>query len=206
MKAEFVIRSPGTPDDAMGRLGPELRRHGYSVEAAGPGRLRGTRGSRWLRPFSPRLEDWPTALAATALELDPRETLVILRYEIASGLHLVGALDRAVLEAEAALVEEALGTGKGRTLAEAVARVRRPVLVAASMNMVLAAAVVAFVGVLGGYRAWVVAMVALAVALLDGIVITAFADVILDGARGLPRISGARPVPTAPAPSRGVAD
>ncbi len=145
------------------------------------------RGSRRARLFSLRTELWPARLRVTFLPLGPETTGLLLRFEVETGFHLVGALDRAVLESEVAALEEYLVTGRRIPPAEGVQRVRRPVMTAAMLNMVLAAAVVAWIGVLGRFPLPWIAAAALAVAVLDGVVILAFADLVLEGARRLPR-------------------
>jgi hypothetical protein len=161
---------------------------GYEPIDDAAGALRFRRGSRWQRLLSLRIEEWPTTLRVLLFDVSGQATVVLLRYEVRTGLHLVGALDRAVLEAEAALLEDYLVTGRRRILADEIAPLRRPVLVATLLNMVIAVAVITWIGVMGDYPLPWVAVAAGIVAFLDGVVIMAFADLLLEGAHRSPRL------------------
>lgn len=196
MNGEYVFRTPGTVDSALEGVTPFFTGGGYEqIEGGGDGALHYVRGSRWQRVLSLRIEKWPTTLRVLLFDISEEETGVLLRYEVQTGLHLVGALDKAALEAEAALLEDYLLTGRRRDLADEVAPLRRPVLVATMLNMVIAVAIITWIGVMGDFPLPWVAVAAGVVAFLDGVVIMAFADLILEGARSTPRLRATSDAP-----------
>ncbi len=158
--------------------------------------IRLVRGSRMRRMLSLQIERWPTELDLVFFGEDDAQTGVVLRYRVATGLHLVGSLEKAILEAEAAVLQEHLSTGRVRTVASVAGSSRRPVMVAVMLNAVMAVAVVAVIGLMAGYHPVAVGLVALAVGLLDGVTISAFADIMVDGARALPRVKDSVPSPS----------
>lgn len=189
MKVELVFRTPGSPDSALEGVRLFFAGHGYrQVEEVGSG-LVFERGSRLQRLLSLRIEEWPTVLRVLVFDVSDVEAGVLLRYDVSTGLHLVGTLDHSVLEAEAALLEDYLLTGRRRDLTDEVAPLRRPILVATVLNMVIAIVIITWIGVMGDFPLHWVAVAAGIVAFLDGIVIMAFADLIVEGARRLPRLN-----------------
>ncbi len=189
MNAEFVFRTACSPSLAHDGVRLFFLGAGYVQVDDSAGVLCFQRGSGLRRMTSLKVERWPTTLRVVLLEVAPDQaTGVLLRYEVKTGLHLVGALDRAVLEAEAALLEDHLATGRRRDLGEAVAPLRRPVLTATCLNMLLAVLVIAWIGVVGEFPvAWVIVAAAV-IAFLDGVVIMAFADLLVEGGRRVPRL------------------
>ena len=189
MNAEFAFRTPGPMASAREGAALFFSGNGYSqIDDGGPTSLTYVRGSRWQRILSLRTEEWPTTLRVLLIEVSNEETGIMLRYEVRSGFHLVGALDKATLEVEAALLEDYLVTGRRRLIADAIAPVRRPVLIATILNMLIAVAVVTWIGVMGNFPLPWVAVAAAGVAFLDGVVIMAFADLILEGTQRMPRL------------------
>ncbi len=189
MKAEYVFRTPGPLDPAREGTRLFFTGGGYRPNDDGTAEpLQYVRGSRWKRVFSLRIEQWPTTLHVLLFDISDEETGVLLRYEVRTGLHLIGALDKATLEAEAALLEDYLLTGRRRNLGNEIASVRRPVIVATFLNMAIAVAVITWIGVMGNFPLHWVAIAAVVVAFLDGVVIMAFADLLLEGARSTPRL------------------
>ena len=197
MKVEFVFRTPGSSDSAVEGVRLFFAGQGYEQAEDVSSGLDFRRGSRIQRVLSLRIEEWPTSLRVLVFDVSETETGVLLRYHVRTGLHLVGALDNAILEAEAALLEDYLLTGRRRDLATEVATLRRPVLVATLMNMVVAVAIITWIGVVGDFELPFVAIAAGVIAFLDGIVIMAFADLIVEGARRLPRVRRGRAAPEA---------
>jgi hypothetical protein len=204
VKHEFAFRAEGESEEVLAGVASFLEGEGYRRSPSLP-QPAWRRGSVMARMLSPMIEDWPTALEVSVFDVGGGSQGVLMRYEVRSGLHLVGALDRLVLGAEAALLEEFLRSGRRRPLREAVAPVRRPVVLAAALNMVLATVVVVVVGIVAGYPPWIVALVAFAVAFLDGLVIVSFADLLLAGSLEIPRLRGSGPGPSGgPRPRREV--
>lgn len=195
MTGEFVFRTPYPMDSALEGVRLFFSGGGYRQLDDGIGALRFERGSRWQRLLSLRIEEWPTTLRVLLFDVSEEETGVLLRYEVKTGLHLVGALDKSVLEAEAALLEDYLLTGRRRNLADEVAPIRRPVLVATLLNMVIAVAIITWIGVMGDFPLPWVAVAAGIVAFLDGVVIMAFADLLLEGSQRTPRLRDQEDVP-----------
>jgi len=189
MNAEYVFRTPGPMASALEGVSLFFAGSGYEqADGGGPNALTFLRGSRWQRVLSLRIEEWPTTLRVLLLDISEEETGVLLRYNVQTGLHLIGALDKAALEAETALLEDYLLTGRRRSLAEEIAPLRRPVLIATVLNMIIAVAVVTWIGVMGDFSLPWVAVAACGVAFLDGVVIMAFADLVLEGAQQAPRL------------------
>jgi len=188
VRAELVFRTPGTADAVKVGLREYLLGAGFEPLDDGTQSLVFQRGSGLGRLASLRIEDWPTTLHVRLLDVGEAHTGVLLRYVVGAGFHLVGALDRVALEIEAALMEEYLRSGQRRALCDVIAPVRRPVVVATLLNVAVAVAIVTWVGIMGGYALHWVVIAAVAVAFLDGVVIMAFADLLLEGMRDLPRL------------------
>jgi hypothetical protein len=189
VNAEMVFKVPRARADVMGALPAFLAAAGFVPVADAEPSLVFRRGGRLGSLLSLNIEDWPQELRIVLFEVDAHRSGVLLRYRVRSGLHLVGRLDKTVLEVEAALLRDFLVTGRVRSVTQAVAPVRRPVVVAVMLYMFLAVAVVTLIGVLGQYPVHWVALAATAVAFLDGVVIMAFADLILEGVSQLPRLN-----------------
>ena len=164
---------------------------GYELVEESPQSILFRRGSRMKRALSLRIENWPTRLSVGLYEAGTEGTGIVLGYTIDTGIHLVGTLERSIIEAEAALLQRFLTTKERFALAPAVAPTRRPVAIAVMMNATLAVVVVAVIGLMAGYPPLTVGVVALLVGVLDAITITAFADLLVEGARKLPRVTGA---------------
>lgn len=198
LSADFRLRVPRDPADTVGEVRRYLEGGGYRVE--GSERLVAVRGTGLRRFWSQKVEDWPTRLEVRPVGLTGGGTGLLLHYQVRTSLRLVGSLEQAILEAEAALIQQHLETGRAPTLSAAVAPVRRPVAVAVGVNALLAVLVVCLVGALAGQPPLLVMMVALAVALLNSLTISAFADLLVDGARRLPRVRDDRPSPSEAVP------
>ncbi|MAG56893.1 MAG: hypothetical protein CMJ83_11420 [Planctomycetes bacterium] len=201
MKAELVFRSPGSIESVREGLRLYFDGAGFEPVPEESTSLVYRRGTRLARLISLSIEDWPTTLRVLTFDVDEEETGVLLRYEVRTGFHLVGALDRTVLEVEAAMIEDYLRTGRRGSVAEEVAPVRRPVVVATLLNMIIAVAIVTWIGVMGDYPLVWVAIAATAVAFLDGVVIMAFADLLLEGMRHVPRLREVAKERTSPSPT-----
>ena len=190
MKAEFRFRTASSVDLAREGVRLFLLGSGWSQSSDEAGSLSFTRGSALRRLTSLKVEQWPTTLRVLFVEIDRGQTGVMLRYEVRTGAHLVGTLERGVLETEAVLLEEHLVSGIRRDLDQTVAPLRRPVIIATGLNMTLAVVVVAWVGMVGQFPAVWVILAATLIAFLDGVVIMAFADLLVEGSRLLPRLRG----------------
>ena len=205
MKIGFAFRIEESRDRAVERTTEFLVQHcGFRESGSTDRCLRFLRGSRLQRLLTLRIERWPTELTVILYGEGHQETGLVLRYHVTTGFHLVGALEKAILESEAAVLQEFLTSGRVRTVESVVGSSRRPVMVAVMLNAVLASVVVAAIGLLAGYDPVAVGLVAIVVGLLDGLTITAFADIMVDGARALPRVRGSEAAPTAAASSSGL--
>jgi hypothetical protein len=189
MKVRFGIRYGGDPDRARdGVKAALLSRHASLVEETGEG-IEFRRGSRRRRLLSSAVESWPARILVKVLPVSDAEGWISLEYEVATGWHLTGATDLLILEAEAATIEAELrgvDVGIARTAAD---RLRRVLNTAIGLNASLAAFVVIVVGVAAGFPLPLVVGCALVVAGLDALVIAAFADVIADVVRRMPRVA-----------------
>ena len=201
MKRTFSFTAPSSPEETRTRLLAYLSEiAGFHAEGEEEGVLSFRRGSRRARIWSSRIEEWPCMLKV-ALQPGGRGTIVQLAYDVSTGWHLVGALEKAVLEAEAALIRDHLRRGSRLAVGKAVATLRRPVLVAMVLNALLAMVVVAAIGTMAGFAPLGVGLVALAVGLLDAITIAAFADLVVEGLQAVPRLGPDHRFP-APFPER----
>lgn len=177
MRWERTIRAFGSESEISAGIEFWLKRARFSGDVGGAYQ----RGSKSLGWTSLRIENWPTQLQVHLRSTGSTEWLLSLRYDIRTGLHLVGSLDHLALRTEVSLLERTLQNVRVETLEEALAPVRRPVFWAVNANMLLAVLVVLWVGRMGNFPIGAVLAVAIIVALLDGLVILTFADLLLAG-------------------------
>jgi hypothetical protein len=96
---------------------------------------------------------------------------------------------------ESALLEDALRRGTSTSLKDAMSPVRRPVYFAANINMFLALVVILWVGRVGSFPMIYVVPVALLVAILDGLVVLSFADILVSGLKKVLESRARSPLP-----------
>ncbi|HMS15422.1 MAG TPA: hypothetical protein PKA37_01190 [Planctomycetota bacterium] len=181
MRWERTLRTTGSESDLASGIEFWLKRGNFSGGERGLYR----RGSRWFAWTSLRIENWPTELHVQLRNIGASDWLLTLRYDIRTGFHLVGALELLALRTEVSLLEKTLQDTRAPTLEEAMDPVRRPVYWAVNANMLLAVLVVLWVGRMGSFPIGAVLAVAVFVALLDGLVILTFADLLLQGLTGV---------------------
>lgn len=195
MKVHWSFRVPGDPLDVGGRtLDSLLRRGGWSPGGSDPEGTSLRRGTRGRRLWSFRIENWPSTVRVRCEAAGRGAVSVDLSYDIATGLHFVGAVEQAVIEAEVALLRDDLLGRPVEPLAEVVRRVRRPVGVAVVLNVCFALVAVTFIALFAGLPWPWGPLLAIGVALVDAITIAAFADLLAEGFRRMPRLTVDRPV------------
>ena len=188
MKVERAFRLVASRDEILERLPGALEHRGFKRVPGAP--LSFQRGSWGKSLVSLKVEDWPTHLRVAVMDVDEGAVGVVLYYNVKTGHHLVGTLDRLALRTEAFLIEEELMGGRRRSLDVSMAPIRRPTYVAALLNMLLAIGIVVWAGRIAQFPLHYVIPVALAVAFLDGLVIHSFADMLAEGLDAIPRERG----------------
>lgn len=183
MRIEHLIRVAESEANVRLKVKEFCTSRGYQEVLVSGSALLFRRGSKFKRFTSLDPSVWPAEFRVSFYSATNEITGLGLRWDIQTGLHLVGALDRAIFEVEARELEAYVTSGHFGTSRAALLALRRPVGRAAMTNMVLAILIVVFVGLLAGFPPLAVGLVALLIAVLDGVVVTAFADLILEGSR-----------------------
>lgn len=201
MTTSFVVDRPvSSITEGLERC---LRVGGYVDVRAFEGRVEARRGSATRGSMSWSVEDWPTLAVIEIDESSGNGCRIAIRLSIRSRFHLVGALEKRLIEAEIASWIRSLRHPERPPLAMKLvaAPIRPRIFRAALLNMLLAAVLLATIGTLANFPAHVVILAATGVALMDGLAILAFADVLIEGTSQVPRIEellrdggGERPV------------
>ena len=203
MRVAWSFSIPGDPREVGDRAVQSLVRRGaWSEVDSGPEGTTLRRGARRRRHFSFRVEAWPTTLRLRSESDGSGTTVLGLAYDVATGLHFVGAVEEAVLEAEVALLREDLLGRPVPSLATAARGVRRPVGIAVVLNVCIALVAVTLIAVLVRMPWPWGLLLAIGVALVDAITIAAFADLLAEGFRRIPRLTDDRPLSTSATGSR----
>ncbi|MCA9320304.1 MAG: hypothetical protein KDB53_06200 [Planctomycetes bacterium] len=127
-----------------------------------------------------RVERLPIRLEIRLSETRPDQTLATFEWDLRAPLHIVSRMDSLYFDLVNADAQHYLHTGICRDAADRLGHLRRPVMTAVFMNVIISTVLVVATGRMAGFPYWAIIVAALCVAFLNLGSILGFADLVIE--------------------------